>query len=227
MNKKAGLISLLVLVILVAGVSAYAFNNQPYGKPIGDKSTKLALYNNNPNVWLHVDLQLEKVKLKNGKRQTLYVETFMKPAKLKPDGTMKPGSVTIDLSQLLGYGNHKLPAGTTIRILSWKGLYNPKAGGSSNLNLNMQGWSNTRQPGSNDQTLNIQYQPLPITKLPRMVKGNQYWVSNKLRDVNFLDNDNNEPIFEEELLTVDPNGKVTIKQLIKPTLCFRMANHRV
>ena len=69
-------------------LSPYVFNNNPYVQPIGDKSTKLALYNNNSNVWLHVDLQLEQVNLKNGKKESFYLETFMKPN----------GKVTIDLS---------------------------------------------------------------------------------------------------------------------------------
>jgi hypothetical protein len=216
MNKNAGLLALIAIVIVVVAASGCSTNaKQAVKTPVGDKSTKLALTNNDPNAWLHVDLQLVNVTLKNGKMETLYLETFMKPG----------GTLTIDLSKLLGYGNNKLPAGTTIRILSWKGLYNPTAGGTSNLDLTMQGWSNTKQPGTGDQKLNIQFsQPLPIAKLPRLVKGNQYWVSNNPQKVNFLDNDANEPVFEEEMLTVDPNGKVIITLTTPPELCSAIAH---
>ena len=38
------------------------------------------------------------------------------------EGYIKPGSnVKMDLSNLAGYGNNQLPAGTKIRVLSWKG----------------------------------------------------------------------------------------------------------
>ena len=130
MNKKTGLIGILVLVILFVAVSAYAFNNNPYVQPIGDKSTKLALYNNNTNVWLHVDLQLEQVIPENGKKKTFYLDNIVKPN----------GKVTIDLSKILGYGNKKLPVGDNHQDPDpGKDSITPTAEGKSNLNMNLQG----------------------------------------------------------------------------------------
>ena len=98
MNKKTGLIALLVLVILSAAASVYAFNTNP--NQIGDKSTKLALSNNNKKAWLHVNLQIQYTP-KNGKKKTVYIENIIKPGE----------KLTIDLSKALGYGNQKITRG--------------------------------------------------------------------------------------------------------------------
>ena len=206
MKKNAGIIAILALIIVVvAAVGAASFNNNSNVHPISAKSTKLALYNNNPDAWLHMDLVAEGVTFKNGTTSNLYIEAFMEPAKLKPNGKIQPGTVTIDLSQLLGYGNEKLPAGTIIRILSWKGLYNPTAGGTSNLDLTMQGWSNTRFPGADDQVaphkINIPYSdPLPIAQLPSNIKKSTFFWSTNPMDLEPLDDDADEPLFEEEMI---------------------------
>ena len=72
--------------------------------------------------------------LKNGTVQNYYVEGYMKPG----------GNVTMDLSGLAGYGNQPLPAGTSIRVLAWKGLFNQTlTTNTSDMNLVMQGWSKT------------------------------------------------------------------------------------
>ena len=76
-------------------------------------STKVAFINNG-TTWFHFDAVIENMTLKNGTVQNFYVEGYMKPG----------GNVTIDLSSLAGYGTEKLPAGTTIRVMAWKGLFN-------------------------------------------------------------------------------------------------------
>ncbi len=91
---------------------------------------------------------------------------------------MKPGNGTaiIDLSNLTGYGNEKLPPGTNITILAGKGLFmptnsTPTVGNASDLSLSMQGWSGTAQPGSNDTSYNVSFPQLNITQLPT-ISGN-------------------------------------------------------
>jgi hypothetical protein len=102
--------------------------------------TKLELKSNDNLAWEHTELEIINTTFKNGTKGNVYIEAWVKPGE----------NVTIDLSNILGYGNTPLPAGT-IRIESWRGLYNPTAGGTSNFADTLQGWSNTNTPGTGDQ----------------------------------------------------------------------------
>ena len=106
--------------------------------------------------------------LKNGTVQNYYVEGYMKPG----------GNVTMDLSGLAGYGNQQLPAGTTVRVMAWKGLFNQTlTTNSSELNLIMQGWSNYLNPTSNDTKYNVTVQNLPVNQLPTNITDNTLLIS--------------------------------------------------
>ncbi len=208
----------LVALIVVGAFALTTFNNTQTPVTAADyKGTKLAFYNNG-TTWLHMDVVLENVTMKNGKTKTFYSELYLKP---------QNGRIVMDLSKLAGYGNRQLPAGTTIRILAWKWLLNPAAGGTGDLNLTMQGWSNTQFPGPNDEKLEIFYAGLPVNQLPREIKSDTIFTAddiNKLHKLQgFIDYDENIPLYEEEILTVDQNGKVTLTIVFPPELCERIA----
>ncbi len=213
------IVGALIAVIVVGALAATIFMKpQDSVTAAQDKATKLAFYNNGDN-WLHMNVVMENVTLKNGTTQTFYSELYLQP---------KNGTIVIDLSKLAGYGNEKLPAGTTIRILAWKGLLNSNAGGKGDLNLTMQGWSNTVKPQKEDSMFNVFFAGLPVAKLPNNVNTDMIWTDidvNKLhQQMGFIDDGEVEPLFEEELVTVDQNGKVTITSLTAPELCRIIAN---
>ncbi|EKQ54216.1 MAG: hypothetical protein B655_0873 [Methanobacterium sp. Maddingley MBC34] len=215
MRKNLGLLAILAVVIVVVAVSGCSNNNSNNTtnvNAINEKSTKVALYNNNNDTWLQVEL-VGNVTFKNGTNATFYSDVYVKPN----------GNATIDLSQLLGYGNEKLPANTTIRFQSWKGLFNTtNVGSQGNVNLTFQGWSNTLKPGADDKTTNVTYNPLTIYLLDSKINDTTIFVAfspEELAKITPYDTAEQEPLYEEELIFVDENGKVTITVTRAPELC--------
>jgi hypothetical protein len=181
---------------------------------VNQSSTKLA-FTNNGSTWFHFDAVIENMTMKNGTVQNFYVEGYMKPG----------GNVTMDLSGLGGYGNQALPAGTSVRVMAWKGLFNQTMNSnSSTMNLDMQGWSNTLTPQTSDLTYNVTVPNLPVNQLPANITDNYIQIST---DPTLLTSDNDSattPIFEEEIFTVNANGTVTMVYVTPATLCNIMAH---
>lgn len=227
-TNKSLLIIVVIAIIIVLGVLAAVTVMQPKGPQTtaaGDNATKLAFYNNG-TTWLHLDVVFENVTLKNGTTQNFYAQIFLKP---------KNGTAIIDLSNITGYGNQKLPAGTNITILAWKGLFMPAnstsaEGNTSDLSLSMQGWSGTVQPGANDTIYNVFFPQLNVTQLPTIsgnpITDDTVLINTNPNEVQFTPpiSDNQNHVFEQEVVTIDPNGKVTITIIQAPTLCNLVAN---
>lgn len=228
MKRNNIIVAVVLIAIIVIGALAATTLMKPQGQQVtaaGDAATKLAFYNNG-SAWLHLDVVMENVTLKNGTVQNFYAEIWLKPVN---------GTAVIDLSNLAGYGNEKLPAGANITILAWKGLFMPEnstpaIGSTSDLNLSMQGWSNTAQPGTNDTTYNMFYPQLNISQLPTIngtpITNDTVIIGTTVHDVQYSPEvtDTQEPIFEQELVSVDQDGKVTITIVQAPTLCQLMAH---
>lgn len=227
MNRNNWIIVIVLIAVIAIGALAATTFMKPQGQQVtaGDAATKLAFYNNG-TTWLHLDVVMANVTLKNGTVQNFYAEIWLKPSN---------GTAVIDLSNLAGYGNEKLPAGTNITIMAWKGLFmpansTPAVGNTADLNLNMQGWSNTGQPTVDDAIYNVLFSQLNITQLPT-INGNAITddtviINTTAHNVQYTPEvtDTQKPIFEQELVTVDQNGKVTITIVQAPTLCNLMAN---
>ena len=226
MNRNNWIVVIVLIAIIAVGALAATTFMKPQGQQVtaGDAATKLAFYNNG-TTWLHLDVVMANVTLKNGTVQNFYAEIWMKPGN---------GTAVIDLSNLAGYGNEKLPAGTNITVMAWKGLFmpansTPAVGNTADLNLNMQGWSNTGQPTVDDTIYNVLFSQLNITQLPT-INGNAITddtviINTTAHNVQYAPEvtDTQKPIFEQELVTVDQNGKVTITIVQAPTLCNLMA----
>src|SRR5664280_3857159 len=126
-NKNA--IIILVLIALIAVAVSGCTSKNSNNTSVNQSSTKIAFFNNG-STWFHFDAVIENMTMRNGTVQNFYVEGYMKPG----------GNVTMDLSGLGGYGNQSLPAGTTVRVMAWKGLFNQTmTSNSSTMNLDMQG----------------------------------------------------------------------------------------
>ena len=207
----------IIAVIVIAALAATTFM-KPQGQQASatDQSTKLAFYNNG-TTWVSADFVLENVTLKNGSVQTIYSELYIKPN----------GSITLDLSALAGYNNEPLPAGTTIPFMAWFGLNNAN-NSTGNLNIALQGWSNTSQPQAGDLPLNLSYNGLPddgsinLTDSAAFTDTDMNALNQK---VGFDDSTNSaEPLSVQGTITVNSDGTVTITLLNTPTLCNLMAN---
>jgi len=206
-NSKNAIILIVLIALIAVAVSGCTSKNN---STINQSSTKLAFINNG-TTWFHFDAAIENMTLKNGTVQNFYVEGYIKPN----------GNVTMDLSGLAGYGNQPLPAGTTVRVLAWKGLFNQTVNSnSSNMNLLMQGWSKNLAPQSDDLKYNVTVQNLPVNKLPANITDNTLWINTDPTTIQGSGNKSAlEPIFEEEVFTVDANGKVTMVFVTPATLC--------
>jgi len=218
MKNKLGLFAILAVVIVVVAVSGCNDNtssNNTNASAINEKSTKLAIINNG-TTWAHVEM-VANATHKNGTNMTLWADTFVKPN----------GNLTIDLSQALGYGNEPLPAGTTIRVQSWKGIFNTTGGGVGSLNIAFQGWSNTLYPPSTAQATNVNFNPLNISTLPSNVTDSVAFIATTPEDlakIQSVDTPDQEPLFEEELIVVNADGSVTITVTRVPELCRAIAS---
>jgi hypothetical protein len=205
-NSKNAIILIVLLILIAVAVSGCSTKNN---SAVNQSSTKLA-FTNNGSTWFVFDAVIENLTLKNGTVQNFYVKGYMKPN----------GNVTIDLSGLAGYGNQQLPAGTTVRVLAWKGLFNQTVtSNSSDMNLLMQGWSKNLAPVSDDLKYNVTLQNLPVNQLPANITDNTLIVSTDPATI-VAGGSTTEPVFEEEIFTVDANGKVTMVFVTPATLCL-------
>jgi len=211
MKNNRSVIILLVLIVFAA-VAVSGCTSKTNSTNVNNSSTKVAFINNG-TTWFHFDAVIENMTLKNGTVQNYYVQGYMKPG----------GNVTMDLSSLAGYGNQQLPAGTTVRVMAWKGLFNQTLKtNSSDLNLIMQGWSNYLNPTSNDSQYNVTVQNIPVNQLPSNITDNTLIIStdpSTIEESNGTNTSSMEPVFEEEVFTVNANGKVTMTYITPATLC--------
>ena len=118
MKKKNAILLTLVFVAVIAvaviGLTSNTFTTNT--KPVANTNnaaTNIA-FSNNGNRWVHFNAVIENMPMKDGTKQNFYIQGYIKPN----------GNNNIDLGNLGGYGNQQLPAGTTIRVLSWKGYCN-------------------------------------------------------------------------------------------------------
>ena len=213
MKSNRNAIILLVLIALIAVAVSGCTTNNNNSTSVNEKSTKVAFYNNG-STWFHFGAVIENMTMKNGTVQNFYVQGYIKPG----------SNVTIDLSKLAGYGNEKLPAGTNVRIMAWKGLLNQTLNSTtSDLALVMQGWSNVINPQTEDLKYNVTVQNLTVNQLPANITDNTLLISTDIATLQGIItpevNSGILPVFEEEVLTVDANGRVTIAFVTPATLC--------
>jgi hypothetical protein len=206
---------ILLLAVFTVGTSTFLLNQSHAASitnTITQQGTKLNLKNNNNQEWEHIHLLIQNATTVNGTNQTFYVEAWIKPGE----------NTTIDLSNMLGYVNHPLTTGTTISVLSWSGLYNTGPG-TGDFSLSLQGWSNTTTP-VNATIYHINQGSISIATLPSSITGTTAFIGTHPSDVTVTDeNDANDVLFKQMLLTVDPNGNLIITFPTPPTLCNTIA----
>jgi hypothetical protein len=207
MNRALIAGSLVLFLVLVALASFFTepVASQTSPNEVSVEGSKLAILNQG-DTWVRVEMSLNQV----GTEETYYVDSFIQPG----------GKVTMDLSNIFGYQNQKLPPNTSIRIQYWKGLFSPTPGGTSDLKLSFLAWSNTLEPGSEVQSVPVNYQSLPVAQLPEGItesvlitgEGNPIALATS-----------QEIVHAEEVITVDPLGRVTITVTDPPEMCKVLA----
>jgi hypothetical protein len=159
--KDSTIVIVAVVLIAAIAIGAYALTMNNPSTPsnpaaaANDKATKLDIKNNDSNNWAGVEWVFNATPKNDTKNQTWYLLAFVKPN----------GNLTIDLSNILGYGNQPLPA-MTILVNSSSGVFNKTAGGTGNLSYDVQIWSKTQAPGSGVPKIRTNYTNLPIGALP-------------------------------------------------------------
>jgi len=208
---------ILVMAVLTVGTSIFLVNQSnaaTISNTITQQGTKINLINNNNQLWEHMDLIIPNAATSNGSKQSYYIEAFVKPG----------GNLTIDLSNILGYGNTPLSKESTLTVLSWSGLFSNTVTGTGDFSMGLQGWSSTFQ-NVNAPMYNITQENLPIGPLPSSIINSTALIGTNPSDVEVTgDNDSYEPLFAEMLFTVDPSSNLVITFPVPPTLCQVIAH---
>lgn len=160
MKKGIG-ITIIIVVILALGGFAYGNIFQPESQQstslnIPDGATEVTFYNNG-NSWVHNVVVFENTPKKDGTTGNIYADIWLKP---KENGI--PGTASIDISKLAGYGNKPLPTGTKITMNTWGNLFGLKSGAIDTLKLQI--GLNTVDSDSKINTIektNLYVLPLP------------------------------------------------------------------
>lgn len=208
-NRKIA-VSLIVLIVLGALLLTiyYGTQNQVATGTQVAAATKVTYYNDG-TTWVHMNVIYENVTLKNGGVKTFYSDVYIKPK----------SSVTVDLSNIAGYGNQRLPTGTKINILTWKELVNGTINTpTATLEQRIQGWSNTIDPQPNDRYYIIKYPGLTINSFSGSINNNYIYTGSNINELQlFLEGKYS--AHEQILLIVDPDGRVRMIFLEIPQLC--------
>jgi len=84
--------------------------------------------------------------------------------------------------------------------------------------LTAQGWSKNLQPQNDDLKYNVTIQNLPVNQLPANITDSTILINTDPATITG-NGSSTEPVFEEEIFTVDGNGKVTMVFVTPATLC--------
>lgn len=161
MKKIIG-ITIFIMVALILGGFAYAQSGSQYNtnQNIPAGATQIT-FTNNGNTWVHAVIVFENMVKQDGTTGNIYADMWLKP---KVNGV--PGTAIIDLSNLAGYGNNPIPAGTQIKMNTWGNLLGT-SGGYNNLKINL----NTESSDSKINT--IEKSNLPVLSLPQGITDNK------------------------------------------------------
>lgn len=238
--KNSTIIIIAIIAVAVIAVAAYAAMNMTttaqqqnsVNNTITQNGSKITIYNQNTQYYAHLDLVMYNLTLKNGTKQDFFIEAWMKPG----------GNVTIDLSNMLGYGNERLPTDTNITMLTWGGLYSNGTTGTSNFNFDttFTGWTTAPilQTYNNGNitywrnfvdSYNITISgSAPIGPLPSFDTNNIAYIKltqPEARDDPLFDNDEYEQLFTIIQIIIDPNGVPHFNASVTPELCALIAGN--
>lgn len=224
--KKWTVVLLAVVIVAVLGIAAFTLtNNNGQSSASNGKGTNLAFYNQG-NCWVHSVAVIHNVTVNNQtKPDTYFADIWMKPASTNTgDVESLPGKTVISLSNLLGYGDEKLPAGTTMRVKVLSDLAsNQYAGQNQTFHSTVKTWSDAQTaPENSSQLKDLQLSHL-VYALPSTVTDNSVNVtSDASQGATFLEGVH--CVHYEFTLTVNPDGSVTLTLTEPVVFCEHMAS---
>ncbi len=210
MMKRRNVLILAVSLILVSIFgSSLVLSNESHSTSINntvtEHGTKLKLINNDGHNWENMLIEITNATTASGVSNNYYVEAWIEPK----------SSVTIDLSNMLGYGDTTLPNGTTLDLSTWSGLYNTNPS-SDTFRLTLVGWSNTIAP-VNASTYNITQGSMSVSTLPSNIITDTVLMGNKPSDIG-VEGQGSSILSAQMKLTVNSRGNIMITFPNQPTL---------
>ena len=206
MNRNR-LIGLIILILLIfAGILFFIFMNSE--QTSNGNETKMGIYNNG-TTWIHVLMAFENVTVVNGtlnqslgdqgplvienatndslNTTTFYVDAWLKPNENGTSMDNLTGQTIINLSEVVGYGNHAIPNGVAFPTKIWICLYGPGINESAepvnNMSFLIQGWSLNSTPPANPKLVtvkavdpelyNFKFTNVKVNPLPSNVNDNK------------------------------------------------------
>ena len=207
-RRKTIILGVSITIVLIFG-TFILLTNQSQGTSINNtvtqQGTKLDIINGNTNNWESFEMVISNATTSNGTVKTFYMVTWIEPN----------SNMTIDLSNMLGYGNKTLPSGTVLNVQSVSSLYSAVPN-TSNLSLKLVGWSNTLTP-LNASNYNITHDSMPVASLPSSIKNNNVQMGYNQSDMKVL-GQSSVLLYSQIRLVVGPDGNVRLNFTKQPTL---------
>lgn len=207
-SRKKITLGICITLIIVFGTFIF-LSDQSQGTSINNTvtqhGTKLDLVNINTQNWESVEMFIPNATTSNGTIKNFYIVTWIEPN----------SNITIDLSNMLGYGNKTLPEGTILDIHSVSSLYS-NVPNTSYLYLKLIGWSNTQTP-VNTSDYNITKDSMSVALLPTSIKNNTVQMGYNQSDMK-VNGQSTVVLYTQMMFIVDPTGNVNIISTKKPTV---------
>ncbi len=208
-------IILIALVIIGALVSFTMMGTAEDNKTkITANGSKITVINNNTEVWAHWNLEIQNLPMKNGTKQTYYVQLWIKPGE----------NATFDLSNMGGYGNTPLNQDTNITVLGYGGLYNQTVNGTSVFNTTFLGWTtNQTIPDPTSiyksavNSYNVNSTKPSVGDLPTNITGTTVIIET----TNTVSS--NDQLFQQFYIIINETGDPHFYPVGSPTLCEMIA----
>lgn len=212
--KKWTIALVAVVIVAVLGIAAFTLTNNGQSSTSNGKGTDMAFYNQ-ANCWVHAVVVISNVTVANQtKPDTYFAEVWMKP---------QSGTTQINLSDLLGYGDKALPAGTTMRVKVLRDLAsNDYAGQNQTSNSTIKVWSDAKTAPANSAVLqNIQLSQLVYAMSSNVTDDSINVTSDASQGASFLENVH--CAHYEFLLTVNADGTAGLTLTQPVVFCEHMA----
>jgi hypothetical protein len=213
--KKWTVALLAVVIVAVLGIAAFSLTgNNSQTSASNGQGTNIAFYNQ-ANAWVHAVAVISNVTVDNQtKPDTYFADVWMKPS---------TGTTQISLSNMLGYGDKALPAGTTMRVKVLRDLAsNDYAGQNQTSNSTIKVWSNAQTAPDNSAVLqNIQLSQLVYAMSSNVTDNSINVTSDATQGATFLQGVHCAQY--EFLLTVNADGSASLTLTQPVVFCDHMA----
>lgn len=202
MNRNA-IILVIVAILIIVGAAAFMMRQPANTGTVTAGDTLLAIDNHAADHQIHAVMVIENVSKADGTLTNIYTDSWIQPG----------GKVQMDISKELGY-NGSLPSGTSFTMKMW---CDPHGNGTGNATLNMTvhgGTADKLMDETRAYLLTASHEFYPLSSI---TSDQINTTQDPAKGAEFLKGI--QSIYVELLITVNPDGTVTITQLTPPVLC--------